>query len=200
MRQMTFAALGAGTGFERYGKTTRREAFLAEMNVVVPWARLCAEIEPFYPKAGNGRPPLPLERMLRVHFLQHWFNLSDQKGNQWYFGMKGHFGVDSAEKIFHAVAATAANVHDARVLPRLLHGRETRVWGDQAYRGQREVILAHAPHAADFTNRRYRHAGKVDAAEREKNRTKSRGRRRPPPIPIRKPPNSSGIAAVCWSG
>ena len=73
MKQMTLAM----AGFERHKKTTRREAFLAEMNQVVPWSALCALIEPVYPKAGNGRPPVGLERMLRIHFLQHWFNLSD---------------------------------------------------------------------------------------------------------------------------
>ena len=72
-KQMTLA----GGGFEKYGKTTRRAAFLAEMERVVPWGQLCALIEPHYPKAGNGRPPVGLERMLRIHFLQHWFNLSD---------------------------------------------------------------------------------------------------------------------------
>lgn len=270
MRQLTFAALSGASGFERHGRTTRRAAFLAEMDAVVPWAALCAEIEPFYPKAGNGRPPMPLERMLRIHFLQHWFNLSDpaaeealydspamrafagvdlgrepapdettilrfrhlleehalaqrlleavnrhlasnglkvstgtivdatiihapsstknaegdpemrqtRKGQQWYFGMKAHLGVDSATKIVHTALATAANVHDSAVLGGLLHGKETRVWGDQAYRGQREVILAHAPHAADFTNRRYRHRGQIDETERAKNRTKSRVRAR----------------------
>src|SRR5216117_4275459 len=59
------------------GRTTRRERFLAEMNAVMPWARLRALIEPHYPKAGSGRPPLPLERMLRIYFMQQWFNLSD---------------------------------------------------------------------------------------------------------------------------
>ena len=73
MRQLTLAA----AGFERYGKTTRRAAFLAEMERVVPWRELCALIEPLYPKPGNGRPPIGLERMLRIYFLQQWFNLSD---------------------------------------------------------------------------------------------------------------------------
>ena len=58
-----------------------------------------------------------------------------KKGNQWYFGMKAHLGVDSRTKLVHAVVATPANVADSRVLPELLHGKETRVWGDQAYRG-----------------------------------------------------------------
>jgi IS5 family transposase len=73
MKQLTLAT----TGFERYAKTTRRATFLAEMEHVVPWSALCALIEPFYPKPGNGRPPVGVERMLRIYFLQHWFNLSD---------------------------------------------------------------------------------------------------------------------------
>jgi IS5 family transposase len=62
------------------------------------------------------------------------------------------------------------------VLPALLHGEETRVWGDQAYRGQRAAIRHCAPRARDFVNRRYRHRGVVDAIERAKNRTKSKVR------------------------
>jgi IS5 family transposase len=67
------------TGFEKYGKTTRRAQFLAEMDRVVPWSQLCALIEPVYPKVSEagGRPPIALERMLRIYFLQVWFNLSD---------------------------------------------------------------------------------------------------------------------------
>ena len=101
-----------------------------------------------------------------------------KKGNQWYFGMKAHIGVDSRTKLIHAAVATPANVADSTVLPDLLHGRETRVWGDQAYRGQRVVIRQHAPKAKDFTNRRYRHRGIVDEVERAKNRTKSKVRAR----------------------
>jgi IS5 family transposase len=266
MRQATLAT----AGFERYSKPTRRAAFLAEMDRVVPWRELCALIEPVYPKPGKGRVPIGLERMLRIYFLQQWFNLSDpgaeealydsltmrrfvgidlgrepvpdettickfrhllerhelgsalfgrvheyleqhglklstgtivdatiiqapsstknaaeardpemhqtKKGNQWYFGMKAHIGVDSRSKLIHAVVATAANVADATVLPDLLHGGETRVWGDQAYRGQRGVIRAQAPKARDFTNRRYRYRGVVDEAEKARNRRKSKVR------------------------
>jgi IS5 family transposase len=99
-----------------------------------------------------------------------------KKGNQWYFGMKAHFGVDSRSKLIHAAVATPANVADSAVLANLLHGNETRVWGDQAYRGQRAVIRRQAPRARDFVNRRYRHRGVVDAVERAKNRTKSKVR------------------------
>ena len=78
MKQMTLAAAADSTsGFERYRKPTRRDSFLAEMQTLVPWAQLVALIEPHYPKPGNGRPPIGLERMLRIHLLQHWFNLAD---------------------------------------------------------------------------------------------------------------------------
>jgi len=257
-------------GFERYSKKTRRALFLEEMEQVVPWAKLCALIEPVYPKEGNGRQPVGVERMLRIYFLQQWFNLSDpaveealydsavmrqfagidlgnepvpdettvckfrhllerndlgagifervnehlhqkgmristgtivdativsapsstknargerdpemhqtRKGKQWYFGMKAHVGVDSKSKLIHAVVATPANVADARVLPDLLHGEETRVWGDQAYRGQGRVLEEYAPRAQDFTCQRYRYKDRVDEVERAKNRTKAKVR------------------------
>ena len=76
MKQQTLA-MAADQGFEQYRKPTRRDQFLEAMNRIVPWEALCAVIEPHYPKPGNGRPPLGLERMLRIHFLQHWFNLAD---------------------------------------------------------------------------------------------------------------------------
>ena len=65
------------TGFEQYTRKTRRAIFLEEMEQVVPWRELCALVEPHYPKPGNGRPPVGVERMLRIYFLQQWFNLSD---------------------------------------------------------------------------------------------------------------------------
>jgi transposase, IS5 family len=74
------------------------------------------------------------------------------------------------------MTTTAANVHDATELGELLHGAETRVYGDQAFQGQTTVIRAHAPNAKDFTNRRCRYRGVVDAVQRGKNRTKSRVR------------------------
>lgn len=258
------------TGFERYTKQTRRAQFLEEMEQVVPWAKLRELIEPHYPKAGGGRPPVGVERMLRIYFLQQWFNLSDpaveealydslgmrqfvgidlgrepapdettvckfrhlleehqlggemletvnahlqsrgvrittgtivdatiihapsstknrdqqrdpemrqtKKGNQWYFGMKAHVGVDSKTKLIHTAVVTPANVADATVLPELLHGEETRVWGDQAYQGQTKVIQQCAPRARDCTHRRYRFKDRIDAAQRAKNRTKSKVR------------------------
>lgn len=266
MKQQTFA-----TGdFERFRKPTRREKFLFEMDSVVPWRQLCEVIEPFYPKAGNGRPPVGLERMLRIYFLQHWFNLSDpgaeealyesrsmcrfvgidlgcepvpdettilnfrhllerhelgdqlfqsvgeylqaqgmkiangtivdasiinapsstknkkksrdpemrqtKKGNQWYFGMKAHIGVDSKTKFIHSVAATAANVHDSQVLEDLLHGDETRIWGDSAYTGQGDLIQRRSPRAKDFTQAKGSRYKPLSDADRSRNRTKSKVR------------------------
>jgi IS5 family transposase len=264
---MTQKTLAMVTGFERYTKKTRRAEFLEEMEQVVPWRQLCALVEPHYPQAGQGRPPVGVERMLRMYFLQQWFNLSDpaveealydsmvlrqfvgidlgrepvpdettvckfrhlleehnlgeqilgtvnlhlqskgvrittgtivdatilhapsstknreqkrdpemhqtRKGKQWYFGMKAHVWVDSKSKVIHTAVATAANVADVTVLPDLLHGEETRVWGDQAYRGQTEVIHQCAPLAQDCTHRRYRYKNRIDEVERAKNRNKS---------------------------
>ena len=257
-------------GFERYGKKTRRAQFLEKMEQVVPWKKLCARIEPFYPKPGNGRPAVGLERMLRIYFLQQWFNLADpavedalndspvmrqfvgidlgqepvpdettvckfrhlleqhdlggemletvnlhleskgiritrgtivdatiinapsstknqsgerdpamrqtKKGGQWYFGMKAHVGVDSKTKMIHSVVATGANQADAKVLPHLLHGEETEVWGDQGYVGQTLAIQAVAPQARDSINRRCLYHGKLNLEEFLRNREKSRVR------------------------
>jgi IS5 family transposase len=266
MKQMTLAT----AGFERYGKTTRRAEFLAQMDRVVPWSKLRALVLPVYPQAGDGRPPIELERMIRIHCLQHWFNLSDpameeslydslsmrrfagidlgrepvpdettickfrhllekhdlgkrifeeigghlqqcgfqvakgtivdatiisapsstknkekardpemcqtKKGNQWYFGMKAHIGTDSQSKLMHSVAFTAANVHDSQALAHLLHGGETRVWGDSAYTGQTELIKQHAPNALDFTHHKGTRNNPLWQAEKANNTAKSKVR------------------------
>jgi IS5 family transposase len=271
MKQQTLA-MAADQGFERHRKPTRRDQFLETMNRVVPWDALCAVVEPYYPKKGNGRPPIGLERMLRIHFLQHWFNLADlaceealydsvslrrfagidlgsepvpdattllkfrrlleqhklaerlfaevgrvlqgsgmtlktgtivdatiiaapsstknadrqrdpemhqtRKGQQWYFGMKLHIGVDSQSGLAHSAMVTPANIHDKHPLPHLLHGQERRVYGDSAYASQKELIQAKAPKAKDFTNERVRRAGQVDEGKRAKNRNKSKIRAR----------------------
>ena len=267
MRQGTFSE----AGFEKYQKKTRKEKFLEEMEGVVPWGKLVEVIEPYYPKPeGAGRRPIGIERMLRIHFVQHWFNLSDpgveealydsralrrfvgidlgrepvpdettvckfrhlleehrlggklfeevneylkefgmavnrgtivdatiihapsstknrqkardpemhqtRKGNQWYFGMKAHIGVDSRSKLIHSVEATAANVHDSRVLEKLLHGKEKRVWGDSAYSGQKEVLAKAAPEARNWTQKKGHRYRKLSEQDRASNRYKSRVR------------------------
>jgi transposase, IS5 family len=169
-KQMTL-----GTGFERYSKTTRREKFLAEMDRIVPWGDLCTLIAPVYPKARDGKDRRRDPEMRQT-----------KKGNQWYFGMKAHIGVDSQTKIVHSVVATPANVHDSVCLPELLHGEEARVWGDSVYQGQREVIRKHAPKATDFTNRRYRYKSGIDELQRAKNKTKSSVRAKYPLLIIKR--------------
>ncbi len=226
MRQLTLASQGS---FEKYRKKTRREEFLEEMDRIMPWAEFESLIAPYYPKAGNGRPPIGLGIMLRIYFLQHWFNLSDpaaeealydsaalrrfagvdlgrapapdettilnfrhlleqhdlcgamldavngylnsrgirigtgtivdatiihapsstknasgardpemhqtRKGNQWYFGMKAHIGVDADSGLVHSVEGTAANVNDVTQAHKLLHGEEDDAFGDAGYQG-----------------------------------------------------------------
>src|SRR5206468_9934509 len=266
MKQQTLAmAADQNAHYERYRRPTKRDAFLATMEQIVPWGELCSVIEPHYPKAGNGRPPVGLERMLRMYFVQQWFNLADaacedalldstalrrfvgidlgrervpdattllkfrrllekhklgealfakvgevlqasglkvgtgtivdatiigapsstknadkqrdpqmhqtRKGQQWFFGMKLHIGVDSQSGLVHSAVVTAANVHDKHPLPDLLHGNERRVYGDSAYASQKDLIQGKAPNALDFTNQRTRKAGcEVDEVKKAKNR------------------------------
>ena len=225
MQQISFSQM------EYAGKKriTRRERFLGEMERVVPWSALLEVLEPYYPKGKRGRPPIGLERMLRVYFIQQWYGLSDEgvedaitdsqalrrfvgidlsredapdattllqfrrllethrlteklfscingqlaaqglllkegtiadatilsapsstknrekardpemhqtkKGNQWYFGMKAHIGVDSQSGLVHTVTGTAAHVADITETEKLLHGEERVVFLDAGYTG-----------------------------------------------------------------
>ena len=93
MRQLTFS----NSGFEVHRKSTRRERFLAEMEAVVPWGALRALVEPHYPKGERGRPPIGIERMLRIYFLQQWFNLSDPQAEDAIYDiapMRSFVGID----------------------------------------------------------------------------------------------------------
>ena len=273
MKQQTLAmAADQNAQYEQYRRPTRRDLFLATMEQIVPWAELCSVIEPHYPKPGNGRPPVGLERMLRMYFVQHWFNLADaacedalldstalrrfvgidlgrervpdattllkfrrklednqlgeqlfakvgqilqdrglkvgsgtivdatiisapsstknaqrqrdpemhqtKKGQQWHFGMKLHVGVDSKTGLAHSAVVTPANTHDKHPLPQLLHGQERQMYGDSAYAGQKELIRAKAPRAADCTNQRVRKGSPLEDLARIVNRSKSSVRAR----------------------
>ena len=101
-----------------------------------------------------------------------------RKGQQWYFGMKMHIGVDSRTGLAHSAVVTPANVHDKHPLPDLLHGNEQRVYGDSAYASQKALIQAKAPQARDFTHQRLRRNGEIDEAQRSKNCNKSKVRAR----------------------
>lgn len=273
MKQQTLAlAADHSDSFARHRRPTRRDVFLATMERLVPWTELCSVIEPHYPKVGNGRPPVGLARMLRMYFVQHWFNLADEaceealldstslrrfvgidlgrervpdgttllkfrrllekhklgealfakvgrvlqdkgmkvgsgtivdatiisapsstknaqgqrdpemhqtrKGQQWFFGMKLHIGVDSKTGLAHSAVVTAANVHDKHPLPQLLHGAETEMYGDSAYASQQELIESKAPAAKDKTNQRVKGNGVLADLERIANRIKSKVRSR----------------------
>lgn len=101
-----------------------------------------------------------------------------KKGNQWYFGMKAHVGVDSQHKLVHSVVATPANIHDSAVVSDLLHGEETRVYGDAAYTGKSEVIRARSPRARAFISKRAYRNRPLSDADKETNRRKSSVRAR----------------------
>ena len=218
----------AALGLDLTSRKTRKGKFLDEMNRVVPWAQLLALIEPHAPRKERGRPPFGAEVMLRIHFLQQWFGLSDvameealfdvplyrqfaglsgmsrlpdrvsilrfrhlleqhdlapkmldavnatlaakglmlkegtavdatliaapsstkngtgtrdpemhqtKKGNQWYFGMKCHIGVDADSGLVHTVVGTSANVNDVTQAHALVHGEEADVFADAGYQG-----------------------------------------------------------------
>jgi IS5 family transposase len=234
MTQLSFATLD----HRNKKKRTKREAFLAEMEAVVPWALLLALIEPYYPKAGNGRRPYPLVVMLRIYFLQQWYQLSDpgaeealydiqsmrafaglelgrdaipdettvlnfrhllerhdltksmfdavsshledkgallrggtimdatliaaspstknkagkrdaqmsqsKKGNQWYFGMKAHIGVDARSGLVHTAGVTTGKVHDAKVMDNLIREDDRAVFADKGYVNEKKKRAARA--------------------------------------------------------
>ena len=216
-------------GLNLGNKRTRKREFLGEMDRVVPWDALVELISPYAPEGKTGRPPFAVQSMLRIHFLQQWFGLSDpameeglhdvplyrefagldgwtqrlpdettilrfrhllqkhkladqmlatvnevlrakglmlragtvvdatligapsstknakgerdpemhqvKKGNQWYFGMKAHIGVDAESGLVHTVKATAANASDVTEANALLHGEESDAFGDAGYQG-----------------------------------------------------------------
>ena len=98
-----------------------------------------------------------------------------KKGKDWHFGMKLHIGADSKTGLVHSASVTAANVHDSHEVPNLLHGQETRLYGDSAYRGkaQRERLRELAPKAKDFTNKRAYKNRPLTEADKATNRRKS---------------------------
>jgi IS5 family transposase len=225
MPNMKQTSLGLGNSTKR----TRKREFLSEMERVVPWTALVDLVAPYAPEGRRGRPPFSVETMLRIHFMQQWFTLSDpameealhdvplfrdfaglggwtdrlpdettilrfrhllekhklapeilktvndllrskglllragtvvdatliaapsstknstgerdpqmhqsKKGNQWYFGMKAHIGVDAESGLVHTVRGTSGNVNDVVEANALLHGEESEAFGDAGYQG-----------------------------------------------------------------
>ena len=131
-KQLTLAV----NEFERYRKPTRREKFLAEMNVVLPWAELVAVIEPFYPKAthAGGRPAVGLERMLRIHCLQLWFDLSDPAVEEALYdsrAMRSFVGIDLGRE----------PVPDETTVMRFRHLLEEHKLGERIFEEVGRVLL-----------------------------------------------------------
>lgn len=98
---------------------------------------------------------------------QCWEIHQTRKGNQCYFGLKAHIGVDAKEGHVHSVATSAASVADMHMLPALLHGAERKVWGDGGYQGQTDAIQQAAPHAQDMTCRRTKFKNYVDELQKK---------------------------------
>ena len=99
-------------------KQTRRDKFLAEMEQVVPWARLVERLRPLYPKGERGRPPIGLERMLRIHFLQQWYGLADE-------AMEDALYDSQALRGFAGIDLTVATVPDATTMMNFRHWLES---------------------------------------------------------------------------
>jgi transposase, IS5 family len=97
-----------------------------------------------------------------------------KQGNHWHIGLAAQIEVDSQTKLIHSVATTSANMYDGQVLPKLLHGQETRVWGNAAYSGPREAIRHHAPAAHNFVQTKAPRHRPLSKVERARNRTKSK--------------------------
>ncbi|MGA8034072.1 MAG: IS5 family transposase [Casimicrobiaceae bacterium] len=268
MKQTTFASVA----YDRKGKVTRRERFLTEMDQVIPWVKILALIEPHYPKAGQGTQPMPMERMLRIYFMQQWFNLSDpamedslydsesmrrfaqielmddavpdestilrfrhlleqhqlterifglvrsllegkrlmlksgtivdatiidappstkneakardpemksgkKNTREWHFGMKAHVGTDR-NGLVHTLVTTHAGASDFSQLPKLLHGQERELYGDQAYWSEMHRFAAKQHGVRYRVNRRPNPGRPLSAHQRDLNRLRSATRAR----------------------
>jgi transposase, IS5 family len=268
MKQTTFAS----AAWDRKGKVTRRERFLGEMDAVIPWAPILALIEPHYPKAGNGTQPMPMQRMLRIYFMQQWFNLSDpaaedalydsesmrrfagielvddaipdestilrfrhlleqhklteqifglvrglleqkrlllksgtivdatiieappstkndakardpemkqgkKNSRDWRFGMKAHVGTD-LNGLVHTLVTTHAGASEFKQLPKLLHGEERELYGDQAYWSEMHRVAAKEHGVRYRVNRRPSATRPLTEHQRKLNRLRSATRAR----------------------
>jgi IS5 family transposase len=248
-------------------KQLRREKFLSEMSAVIPWQQMLAAIRPHYSDNVVGRPAKDLQMMLKIYFLQQWYNLSDpmmeeeicdkmsfqkflqidllsdtvpdettilnfrhlleehrlqerfleivnelltekgyfmrkgtivdatliaapsstknkegkrdpemsqtKKGNQWYFGMKGHIGVDADSGLVHSVEATTAKVADIKMLGKLLTGKERAVFGDKAYSKEEDKIAARKAGVLYAMSDRAKIRHPLSSSQRKKNRKHS---------------------------
>lgn len=262
MSQLSFASLAYATK----KKQTKREIFLAEMDRVVPWAQLEGVIEPYYPKANpnGGRRPFPLGIMLRIYFLQQWYQLSDpgaeealydiqsmrqfaglelgddtipdettilnfrhllerhdltkalfatvsehleacgtmlrggtimdatliaappstknkerkrdpemsqsKKGNQWYFGMKAHIGVDAKSGLAHTAEMTTGRVHDAKVMDQLIREDDRAVFADKGYVNEKKKQAARKAGVYWAVQEKPKRGRRLSSSQKKRNR------------------------------
>ena len=262
MDQLSFSSLD----YAGKKKRTKRDVFLAEMAAVVPWAKLEAVIDPFYPKTGpqGGRRPYPLSTMLRIYCLQQWYTLSDpgaeealydiqsmrafaglelgsdaipdettilnfrhllerhdltkavfaavakhleakgallrggtivdatliaaspstknqegkrdpemrhsKKGNQWYFGMKAHIGVDAKSGLVHTAGVTPGSVHDAKVMDNLIRHDDRAVYGDKGYANGEKQRAAESAGVLWAVKEKANPGGELSASRKKRNR------------------------------
>ncbi len=260
MEQLSFSSLD----YRSKKKQTKRETFLGEMELVIPWVRIEALIEPHYPKAGSGRRPYPLCTMLRIYFLQQWYALSDpgaeealydiesmrrfaglelgrdaipdettilnfrhllerhaltkalfdevaqhlgehgtllrggtildatliaaspstknkdrkrdpemsqsKKGNQWYFGMKAHVGVDARSGLVHTAGVTTGKVHDAKVMDNLIREDDRAVFGDKGYVNEKLKRSARAADVYWGVKEKRKPGRQLSSSQRKRNR------------------------------
>ncbi len=137
MKQQTLAmAADQNAAFEPYRRPTKRDVFLATMEQIVPWEALCSVIEPHYPKAGKGRPPIGLERMLRMYFVQHWFNLADE-------ACEDALLDSTALRRFVGIDLGRERVPDATTLLKFRRLLETHDLGPALFAKVGEVLQAH---------------------------------------------------------
>jgi IS5 family transposase len=123
IRQMSFAQ----SEYARKKKVTRREKFLGEMERVVPWSRLVALIQPHYPTGQRGRPPVGLERMLRIYFLQQWYTLADE-------ALEDALYDSQALRTFAGIDLSVESVPDATTLLGFRHLLEEQALGPEILR------------------------------------------------------------------
>lgn len=169
----------------KFKKPTKREKFLAEIWQLVPWKEFYSLIYSFYPKTGKVRSPLGLECMIRIHFLQNWFNLSDlanvrfstkqkekksaphvcfRKKESWQnFSMKIHTGVDRDNETIHSLVADLGGLHDPKMKGELLHGKKI-VFRDSPHARRTDEIRGKKSLGVKFAWKRGTKNGKLSFA------------------------------------
>src|SRR6476661_5780719 len=185
--QLSFATLD----YVGKKKRTKRDVFLAEMAAAVPWSVLEAVIAPHYPKEGpqGGRRAFPIAVMLRIYCLQQWYNLSDPGAEEALYDIqsmrafcnlelgrdpipdetKAHVGVDAISGLVHTAGVTSGNVHDAKLMDRLIRDDDTAVYGDKGYASGAKKRAAEAAGVRWAVKEKAKPGGRLTAPQRARN-------------------------------